>query len=275
MLAAVRAFFADLVTATAGVPRPGGPLREAFASIPRERFLGPGPWRVFTAAGYIEAPSDDPALVYQDVVVALDEKRGINNGQPSLHALCLAALNIQPGETVTHVGAGTGYYTAVIAHLTGPAGAVHAFEIDPQLAARAAENLVEWDQVTVHARSASEGTLPESDVIYVNAGSTGPLDVWLDALRPDGRLLFPMTPAQGAGGMLLMRRQPDGQFDARFLCQVMFIPCVGARDEESARGLTDAFHRGNFRAVKSLKRNTMPDQTCWFAGAGWWLSKAP
>jgi hypothetical protein len=59
-------------------------------ATPREHYLGPGPWKVFTLRGYIQTPSDDAAFVYQDVVVALDEERRINNGQPTLHALCLA-----------------------------------------------------------------------------------------------------------------------------------------------------------------------------------------
>src|SRR5437763_452110 len=121
-LAAHRSFFADLVTATVGIRAPESRLRAAFAAIPRERFVGPGPWRVFTAAGYIETPTDDPAFLYQDVTVALRPEGQINNGQPTLHAACLAALSPQEGETAVHVGAGTGYYTALLAQLTGAAG---------------------------------------------------------------------------------------------------------------------------------------------------------
>ena len=87
-LEAHRAFFASLITATVGVPA-GSRLAAAFAATPRERFVGPGPWRVFTAAGYIETPSDDPAFLYQDITVAVEAEGQINNGQPTLHALCL------------------------------------------------------------------------------------------------------------------------------------------------------------------------------------------
>ena len=38
-------------------------LVRAFATVPRERFVGPGPWQVITASGYIETPSDDPAFL--------------------------------------------------------------------------------------------------------------------------------------------------------------------------------------------------------------------
>src|SRR5262249_40895921 len=137
-LDAHRLFYAKLVTANAGVPATAERLISAFASVPRERFVGAGPWRVFTPAGYIQTPSDDPALLYQDVVVNLKAEGHINNGQPTLHAACLAALQVQPGEHVVHVGAGSGYYTALLAELAGPSGSVAAFEIEPELAQRAA-----------------------------------------------------------------------------------------------------------------------------------------
>jgi protein-L-isoaspartate(D-aspartate) O-methyltransferase len=270
-----RIFFANMIMANAGVPDPGGQLKEAFASIPRERFLGKGPWRVSTLIGYIETPSDDPAFLYQDITVALENQGYINNGQPTLHALCLASLNIQEGETIIHIGAGTGYYTAVLAKLTGPAGSVYAFEIETRLAKRARSNLADLACVTVHNRSGSEGRLPNCDVIYVSAGATAPLGTWLDALRPGGRLLLPLTPDEGAGGMLLAKRTIADTFEAHFLCRATFIPCAGARDYKTAQTLSDAFRRSDCNNVQSLRRNTPPDGTCWCSGADWWLSTSP
>src|SRR5271170_3904035 len=113
-----RLFFAKLVTANAGIA-PGSELEAALASTPREQFVGPPPWRIFTRSGYVESPADDPALLYQDVVVSLGGEGPFNNGQPTLHALCLAALDLKKGERVVHVGAGTGYYTTLLAKLAG------------------------------------------------------------------------------------------------------------------------------------------------------------
>lgn len=271
-----RRFFADLITASVPNPR----VTAAFAAVPRERFLGPGPWKIFTARGYINTPSADPAFLYQDVTVAIDEAQKINNGQPVLHAVSLASLNPQAGETAVHVGAGTGYYTALLAHLVSPGGKVIAYEIDPALAGRATANLSDLTHVTVHPRSGAEAPLPSCNLIYVNAGATAPLSVWLDALLPGGRLLFPLTPdgagaMPGPGGMLLITRTPAGSFDARFIMPVMFIPCVGARDPETAKKLAAAFQRGDMKNVRSLHRNTAPDETCWCSGQSWWLSTAP
>jgi protein-L-isoaspartate(D-aspartate) O-methyltransferase len=267
-----RLFFAKLITANAGVA-PGSEIEAALGSTPREQFVGPPPWRIFTRSGYVESP-DDPALLYQDVVVSLGGEGPFNNGQPTLHAFCLAALDLKKGERVVHVGAGTGYYTALMAKLVGETGTVDAYEVVPEFARRAVDNLAEFPYVTVHSRSGAEGPLPECDVLYVNAGATGPLDVWLDALRPNGRLLFPMTPDEGAGAMLLITKQEDGGFAARFLLQAQFVPCTGARDEATAQKLSEAFRNSGWTKVKSLHRNDAPDESCWFAGDGWWLSTA-
>jgi protein-L-isoaspartate(D-aspartate) O-methyltransferase len=272
----LRIFFAYLVTANAGIPA-GSELEAAFASTPREQFVGAPPWKIFTPRGYIESASDDPAVLYQDVVVSLGTDAPLNNGQPTLHAYCLNALNLRKSEHVLHVGAGSGYYTTILAKLVGESGLVDAYEIEPELAQRASANLAQLPQVRVHTRSGAAGTLPACDAIYVNAGATEPLALWLDALKPRGRLLFPLTPASGAGAMLLVTRPDQPQpgeeiFAARFLTQVAFVPCVGARDEAMAKKLTKAFRNRNWSKVKSLRRNDAPDRSCWLAGDGWWLS---
>jgi protein-L-isoaspartate(D-aspartate) O-methyltransferase len=270
----LRSYFANLIVGKrTGIP--DARVIAAFEAVPRERFVGAGPWKVFALAGkYIETPSDDLCFLYQDVLVALSEDRRINNGEPSLHAHCLAALCPKQGETVLHVGAGTGYYTAVLAHLVGSTGSVAAYEIENDLARQASSNLKDWPNVTVHSRSASEGDLGSYDIIYVNAGATHPLEVWLDAVRPGGRLLFPLTPDDGLGGMLLLTRQQGREFEAQFVHPASFIPCTGARDREMARSLSAAFARGNMWEVRSLRRDIAADESCWVAGHGWWLSTA-
>lgn len=260
--------YAERITAKLGAHRET--LRAAFANVPRERFLGQGPWKVFANGDLIVTPGDDPALLYDDVVIALNES-GVNNGQPALHAACLAALDLVRGETAVQVGAGTGYYTAILAEMVGSSGRVIAFEIDPALASRASGNLAPWPNIALEGRSGAEEPLPCCDVLYVNAGATEPLPAWLDALKPGGRLLFPLTPERGYGGMLLVRRT-DAGYAAHFICGAKFIPCIGARDPNTARRLESVFARQKLELVRSLHLGSPPDESCWFAGRGWWLS---
>jgi protein-L-isoaspartate(D-aspartate) O-methyltransferase len=270
-LQAHRSAYARRVTAAAGIPA-GSAIEAALAAIPREHFAGPAPWTIVAPQGRKRTVSSDPAALYQDVLVTLDAAAGLNNGQPSLHALCMNALAPREGERVVHVGAGGGYYTAVLAMLAGLLGRVDAYEIEPALAARAQANLAAFANVTVHDRSGAEGPLPPCDVLYVNAAAAEPLAVWLDALLPGGRLLFPLAPENGSGAMLLVTRQAGADYSARFLCPVEFVPCAGAQDKQAGRALAEAFRRGHWREVRSLHRNTLPDESRWCVGRGWWLS---
>ncbi|HEX4765377.1 MAG TPA: methyltransferase [Lichenihabitans sp.] len=273
--ARLRQFFARQV---AGRGRATDPrIVEAFAGVPREAFAGPGPWSVnVPGTGYVETPDDDIAYLYQDTLVAIDAARGINIGEPSLHARCLDALALRAGETVLHIGAGVGYYSAILAWLVGPGGRVHAFEIEPDLAARAARNLKALAQVTVEGRSGLAEDLPKADAIYVNAGLPWPPSPWLDALRPGGRLIFPLQPSGSFGCMLRIERPMAGTtWPATIVTPVSFIGCQGGEDGEADRRLRRALDGGGWEAVRSLRRNSSPDATAWLAGEGWWLSTAP
>jgi protein-L-isoaspartate(D-aspartate) O-methyltransferase len=265
-----RAAFGRKMASSAGESEQSA-IAKVFQSTPREAFVGPPPWRIFGDWENGGEVVDDPAFLYQDVLVQLKGEAAINNGQPSLHAICLAGLHVRGGETAVHVGAGTGYYTAMLGRLVGPEGRVEAYEIESDLAWRAAENLRGMPWVRVHAGSGTAGQLPECDVLYVSAGATSPLPVWLDALRVGGRLLFPLTPDEGYGGMLLVTRCAEG-YAARFLCGARFVGCVGARDTASEARVAECFRRGNAGRVRSLWRNDPPDETAWCAAEGWWLS---
>ena len=95
-------------SATRESKRPSPPFRARISP-------GPPPWRIGSGGLFGLTSSDDPARLYEDVLVAIDAERGINNGQPSLHAQSIDALGLKEGETVVQIGAGAGYYTAILA----------------------------------------------------------------------------------------------------------------------------------------------------------------
>jgi protein-L-isoaspartate(D-aspartate) O-methyltransferase len=267
-----RAFYANFIVRSAGSSDEN--LIAAFAETKRERYVGPGPWSIFVNPDYLSTVSDDPRFVYQDVVIGLVPERRINNGQPSLHAMCLAACAPVAGESVVHIGCGTGYYTAILAVLVGNLGKVSAYEIDGDLATRARENLRELSNVEVVAASACEGRLPEADVVYVNAGATHPLPTWLDALKIGGRLIFPMTTNAAFGVMLLVTRRWTDSYAVSIVSQAGFIPCVGARDDAASEALSAALQSRSLLAAKSLRRGGGVDGTACCVGKDWWLSSA-
>ena len=267
---AKRQAYAAEITRRAGVSDPK--VEAAFAAVPREDFVGPPPWRIGSGGVFGLTSASDPEGLYEDVLIAIDARRGINNGQPSLHAQSIDALRLKEGETVVQIGAGAGYYTAILAELVGPSGKVIAYEIEPDIAERAAANLARYSQVEVRPRSGVEG-LPLADAIYVNAAASHPLRAWLDALKPGGRLVFPLQAAGSTGAMALVTRPERGDaWPARLFWGVVFIPCGGGQDLEMGRKLDQAFRRGGSERVRSLRFGSAPSDTDWVRGEGWALS---
>src|SRR5271154_2240257 len=119
-----RRFYAEEIQFAADLD--SGPLVEAFARVPRETFLGPGPWQIaclpLVPGGTKYRTIDDPRHLYHNVLIALDPGRGLNNGQPGALARWIDALDLKTGDRVFHVGCGVGYYTAIMAEVVGPGG---------------------------------------------------------------------------------------------------------------------------------------------------------
>lgn len=281
-LAIVRRAFARQILAEVQIDDDA--LDAAFATTLREAFLGPGPWMIPRwSAGYVPTPSGDPVYLYVDAVVQIVGERFINNGQPSGHARWMHAAGVRPGDHVVHVGTGTGYFTAILAHLTGPAGKVTGFEIDPDLAARSRTNLAGFRNVSVREADGAAASFDLADVIYVNAGVTHPAAPWLDGLRDGGRLILPLTTDQGfrnrdpsvpigrAGAVFRIERRGVGHL-ARWISPVAIIPCQGARDAAAEKALADAFQAGGWDRVTRLQRTATPTGWCWLRGDGWALT---
>ncbi|WP_083258167.1 MULTISPECIES: protein-L-isoaspartate O-methyltransferase [unclassified Rhizobium] len=248
-------------------------LEQAFRLVRREAFMGPGPWQIRAGRRYLETPNADPTFLYQNVLVALDKSKGINNGEPFLHAAFLGAVAPQPGETVIHIGTGTGYYTAILSTLVTPGGHVHAVEIDEALAERTRNNLISFANVSVTCADATKLELPEADLIYVNAGVVAPPTSWLQALRPGGRIIMPWQANEKVGLAVVITRREQG-FSARALMQAYFIPCIGASDPMQSAKIPNG---GEARSIQSvwLTQERAPDETAvaiyrdlWFSNAG-------
>src|SRR5262245_27297024 len=107
---------------------------------------------------------------------------------------------------VMHVGAGAGYYTAILAELVGATGRVRAFEINDKLAARARSHLAAWPWATIETRSGVGAADEPVDLIYVNAGVHQLPGAWLTALAQGGQLVFPLGSGDAQGAVFAVRR---------------------------------------------------------------------
>lgn len=267
----VRAFFAKLLAAASHSADPR--LERIFELVPREAFLPPGPWQIVVNHHYVETPSADPAFIYQNVLVALDAEKGINNGEPFLHAAWIGVVEPKPGDRICHIGAGTGYYTAILSLLALPGGSVRAYEIDQDLARMARKNLKPFENVEMIAGDATRLPIAQADLIYVNAGVVAPPASWLRALSREGRMIFPWRPTDKIGLAVLLTRKERG-FDARTLMFSWFIPSVGASDMQNCLKSPEPAQARTIRSAW-LTDERKPDETAVATYTHMWFSSAP
>lgn len=258
-------------------------LEDAYAQVRREDYLGPGPWPIFVfpTGHYIPTPSADPVYLYCNALFGIVPERGLNNGEPSSHAMWIGAATPHPGDHVVHIGAGVGYYSAILAHLAGPTGRMTAIEFDEALAARAAANFAGRANVEVLQGDGAQLPFDPADLIYVNAGATHPVDHWLDRLKDGGRLMVPLTTdrnftnpgsSRALGAYFLITRRGD-DFLAKWISYVGVFPCEGARNAESAAALSEAFKTPRWNEVTRLYRTgDLPAEQCWLRAPGWSLA---
>lgn len=274
-LADYRRFYAEEIAAVAALRSHA--LVEALAKVPRENFLGPGPWQI----GSLEMMSArvqnrqtedaDPRRLYHNVVVAIDRARNLNNGHPATLASWLDTLDIASGERIFHLGAGLGYFSAILAEMTGPSGRVTAIDVDPDLAARARANLAPWTNVDLRSGDGNELDPGPVDVIFINAGVTHPRALWLERLSDGGRLLFPLTFDLGGGigkGVILLVKRSGENYSARLVSLVMIYSSTSGRDAEMNTALAKQIGSPKLFSVASLRRDVHEaEETCWLHGS--------
>lgn len=237
-------------------------LVDAFATVPREAFLGPGPWDVAVPPRHLgdgpcykPTPSDDPRHLCHNILVAIDRERMLNNGLPSFLAFQIEAARIKPTDVVAHVGCGVGYYTAIMAELARN-GHVLAIEADSELAKRSEQNLRDRPNVEVVAADGTQFDPGDCDVIFVNAGVTHPAPVWLRRLRESGRLVLPLTHRRDemvTQGILLLVQRFQGELGARVISNIYVFDCVGGRDDRWNAALGEALARDDAEGIRALR----------------------
>lgn len=269
-----RARFSTEVAALGGIRSPS--VLRAFATVPRERFLPPGPWMIETISGvYYATEDDDVSHVLHAVGVALDANRRLNNANPAKIGRTLEMADFRPGNTVLHVGAGFGYFSAIMAELVGRDGHVIAAEIEKDFALSARSNLAPWPNVEV-VGDALTCLLPPIDVVFVSAGTSSVPRHWIDALRPGGRMILPLTGSLDGGFLFVIEKAAGATWlKARPREFIYFYPCLGAHGPEAATAVDAAIADSRGPSVKSLRLDTHErEPECWLHGHGWCLTLA-
>lgn len=166
-------------------------ILDAFAAAPRDHFLPHGEVRF--------AGLDRPLAI----------GHGQTNSQPTTVRHLLELLEVEPGHRVLDVGCGSGWTTALLAHLVGPQGEVVGVEIVPDLVEFGRANLSGLDLTWARIEPARPDVLglPEAgpfDRILVSAEASDVPGALVDQLRDGGLMVLPVR------GRLWAVRRPAG-----------------------------------------------------------------
>ncbi|UER54751.1 protein-L-isoaspartate O-methyltransferase [Kineosporiaceae bacterium SCSIO 59966] len=181
-------------------------LDDAFAALPRAQFL----------------PEDQRPYAAQDRPLPIGE--GQTSSQPSTVRAMLALLDVQAGQRVLDVGAGSGWTTALLARLVGPTGRVVGVELEPRLAEWGAQNLARAGMPWASLEPATEGVLGRPDLapfdrILVSAMASRLPEELVEQVARPGRMVVPV-----AGTMLLVVRDDVGEVTVHRHGAYSFVP---------------------------------------------------
>jgi protein-L-isoaspartate(D-aspartate) O-methyltransferase len=247
-------------------------IETAFLQVPRESFVPAFFVRDPTTNRMVwhEVTMADPNYlekVYQDdaLVTHLDARQfpDSSSSKPSIMAMMLEALDIQPGHSVLEIGTGTGYHAALLASLTGDASLVTTLDRDDLLLAQARQAIEEHGGTGMHIVKADgfEGYplhAPYDRIIATASVPTVPM-AWVEQLRVGGKLVMDLQGSLTASGFLLIEKTTEGitgQFHAQPL---YFMPLVMEKQTTPQLPSTDVTQNPCLGSFVLEKGHVFPD----------------
>jgi protein-L-isoaspartate(D-aspartate) O-methyltransferase len=185
----------------------------ALELVPREQFV----------------ESDQAEYAYADQALPIECGQTIS--QPFVVAAMTQALSLEANHRVLEIGTGSGYQSAVLAHLVANVVSIERYRTLAEMAGRRLRNL-EIDNVTVIV---GDGTLgaPEHapfDRVVVTAAAPELPQTLVGQLRDGGVLIAPIGPAGGIQSLTRFHKLPGGEGLVREeLMPVRFVPLVPGR----------------------------------------------
>ncbi len=212
----------------------------AYLAMPRHLFVtryrewGTPEWRQVTA----ENLQEHLPTLYADkpLILSGDDSNILSTiSQPSFVLRMLDMLQLQLGQTVFELGAGSGWNAALMGHLVGPEGRVFSLEIIPEVARTTAETVqtLGITNVCIVAGDGGDGHLPGAlyDRAIFTAGSYDLPRAFNDQLR-DGGILMAVIKLEGGGDTLFVLRKTKNHFESLDSMPCAFVQLTGKHQIE-------------------------------------------
>jgi protein-L-isoaspartate(D-aspartate) O-methyltransferase len=162
---------------------------------------------------------------YMDRPVPIGKGQTIS--QPYIVAYMIEALELNGGEKVLEIGAGSGYASAVLAEI---ASEVYGVERIEALAKRARSTLKEcgYKNVEILHDDGSRGWLDQApyDAILVSAAATDIPEALKSQLKIGGRMIIPVDTDHHGQDLIRLTRLSEDKFKSDTLVGVRFVPLI-------------------------------------------------
>jgi protein-L-isoaspartate(D-aspartate) O-methyltransferase len=149
------------------------------------------------------------------------------------------ALQLEVGQKVLEVGAGSGWHSATIAEIVAPRdaprsewGCVYTVEIVQALAENARKNIMNagyGDRVKIINADGSKGYVEKApyDRVVVTAAAPNVPEPLIDQLKPSGIMLIPVGSVSLFQNLIKITKGLDGKIKQENLGGVAFVPLTG------------------------------------------------
>jgi protein-L-isoaspartate(D-aspartate) O-methyltransferase len=197
-------------------------VEEALRTVPRHVFL-PG-------VPVADAYADEPVYTKHDGAgVSISAA-----SQPTVVAMMLEQLLVEPGQRVLEIGAGTGYNAGLLAHLAGPGGHVTTIDVDEDLVDGARKALANAGHPDVRVLLA-DGALGDPsgapyDRLIATVGAWDLPSAWLEQIAPTGRIVVPLR-LRGSISRSIAFERDGGLWRSRSIEMCTFMPLRGIGDD--------------------------------------------
>lgn len=176
-------------------------------------------------ADFVPAEFRGQAYINEPLLIGF----GQTISQPWTVAFMLEKLQPQIGQKILDIGSGSGWQTALLAHIVGDQGKVIGLELIPELCQASRRNIAHYNflrhgRVELHCLNAAKGfpAAAPFDRIISAASSPDIPSAWLEQLKAGGRLVAPVDST-----IVLVRRIAPDKFAKEIFPGFAFVPFVG------------------------------------------------